>query len=522
MVYLRLGEFRKAIYDFKKAIDIDPVNVRYWLNLGHVIQKQEDIENAQKVYLKILEFKPHSPKALWNYGSTLYRQKKYKDALRYFEIAAQERDAPDDVKSNLAEVYLVMGDIIGAAKLVDELPQSGVEVSDLVLKLQESGIGTSGLIDKLLRSGTDTIGIVGEFLQLGVRVRELVAEMSRFGNIEKGLAEDLLKSGLKLSGFVDTLLRVERGNESNGSLHDYLRGRIELEERRYSLAVEYFEQAVYNEPGNAKYLLWQAYAEYLAAEFSFVESSDEYKKNRGERLVSCARILKKAESLIKRQIKEAENAILEGVEPYQENYIKREIEARNSQYGVVSYLQGFIALAEENLPAARRKFMECINKSANNKELRPLLTEIWHYGVKPPLWKKWLASPLDQPWLKLLKYVLFAFFILVVFQVAHKAFTKPSKGEKTLDYTSQNGAGKGLIATLSKWLNKMRIPLPDWHQSVYGIIIIVILVYLIFPGVERVKWLGFEMEKKPSPEIIVQLMPEEFESMASIEKKFPE
>ncbi len=56
--YIHLGEFKKAIQDFDKAIEHDPTSVASYFNRGHVSLKEKNYEKSYKDFDTVIKLKP--------------------------------------------------------------------------------------------------------------------------------------------------------------------------------------------------------------------------------------------------------------------------------------------------------------------------------------------------------------------------------------------------------------------------------------------------------------------------------
>lgn len=247
---------------------------------------------------------------------------------------------------------------------------------------------------------------------------------------------------------VQTALAIRRDSGETWAL----RGRIEIEQRAYDSAIDSFKKAISVETGNASYLLWQAYACYLKAEFTLDAGSQRYE----EQVLSIIRQLERAEKLCQEQMKSETRAN-------------------------ILYFLGCFYHKTNDLIHARRRLRRCVKLDSSVRGCaRELLENIWSYEVRPPLWRFWLASPL-YAWPKrilsaLLVLVIVALFLLHPFINSH------------------------LIVIL--FLHTLVIfegAKVNWY--IYGSLIGALILILVFPIIRRVKAKDIEVEVHAPPSV---------------------
>lgn len=102
MVYLKLGDLRKAEFHFRKASEINPVNVILICCIGMVLEKLDKREESLKQYEFATKLQPLSMLALFKKAQVLFSLGQYEDALREFEKL--ENIVPDE-----ASVHFLLG-----------------------------------------------------------------------------------------------------------------------------------------------------------------------------------------------------------------------------------------------------------------------------------------------------------------------------------------------------------------------------------------------------------------------------
>jgi len=257
---------------------------------------------------------------------------------------------------------------------------------------------------------------------------------------------------------------VERAISLNEKLTPalLLRGKIEIEQKRYHKASESFAQAISSDLGSPLPLLWNAYAKYLGAEFSSKPESRKYQ----EEIVGIIRQLERANELFKKGKKELRAYIL--------------------------YFLGCFHYKTGDTFEAQRKLKECAelkSESPIESSARELLNNIWNYAIRPPLWRWWLGSPLNC-WLK---RVVFSFISLLILALL---LTYP------------------FIPT---WL-----PAVEIDSTLHLALILLLIVLLALPRVERIKARDIEVELRPPPSIEPVLSPSMMEMKIKELETYPE
>ncbi len=145
-----------------------------------------------------------------------------------------------------------------------------------------------------------------------------------------------------------------------------LKARVEIEKLDYDSAIVSLKKVISLDIGNPLHLVWWAYANYLKAEFTLESPTQHYK----EKILSIITVLEKAENL-------------------SQKHINKEIRA------YILYFLGCFYYKSKDILQAKERLKECAKiKSKIKGTARQLLENIWHYQIRPPLWRFWLTSPL--------------------------------------------------------------------------------------------------------------------------------
>ena len=96
--YMTCELFNDAIRSYEKAVFIDKKNVRAWDMLGYGYKSNGDLKKSIHAYHQAIEADPKDKSANFSLGVILASEKKYKEAVPYFEqIRASGPDENKDV-----------------------------------------------------------------------------------------------------------------------------------------------------------------------------------------------------------------------------------------------------------------------------------------------------------------------------------------------------------------------------------------------------------------------------------------
>ena len=108
-ICLELGLLNEAADVSRRAIALDPGQLRIWYRLGVVEAQRERLPEAREAFERVVALNPRSPAALSNLGSILQRMALPDLAIaRYREALAIDPDHPES-HSNLAASLAVLG-----------------------------------------------------------------------------------------------------------------------------------------------------------------------------------------------------------------------------------------------------------------------------------------------------------------------------------------------------------------------------------------------------------------------------
>jgi len=88
LVYEKNGDSDKAIVEYKKAIELDPLYDKTYNNIGISYASKKQYDLAEQSFKKAIELNPEYVKAYNNLGFLFIKQDKYLEAVFYLEKAS--------------------------------------------------------------------------------------------------------------------------------------------------------------------------------------------------------------------------------------------------------------------------------------------------------------------------------------------------------------------------------------------------------------------------------------------------
>jgi len=255
------------------------------------------------------------------------------------------------------------------------------------------------------------------------------------------------------SGEVETALELNKDSSKALSLE----GRIYIEQRSYKAARRSFKKAISLSPGDLKLLLWDAYAHYLETEFSLGPKCRGYQ----EEITAIIKTLDRVDMLSSKRNDDVKAHIL--------------------------YFLGCFHYKAKDMFSAKERLSECVKlcvkpesemkkPSSTKASARELLDHIWSYQIRPGFWRWWLDSPVHR-WLRRAGFAVLA-GVLCTLLVVHPF--------------------------LPQWYPELEI---NW--TLYLLVIVLLLVFLFLPIIERIRTKEIEVELRPPPVLESVLSPGE-------------
>jgi hypothetical protein len=114
--YTNLGNYRQAIDDLNRGIEIKPSYPEAYINRGNVYKGLGDYKQAIEDYGRAIEIRPSYADAYYNRGLTYSSLGNYKQAIENFNRAIEIKPRYADAYNNKACAYLDQGDNISGCR----------------------------------------------------------------------------------------------------------------------------------------------------------------------------------------------------------------------------------------------------------------------------------------------------------------------------------------------------------------------------------------------------------------------
>jgi tetratricopeptide (TPR) repeat protein len=102
LVYMKLGDYPKAIDTYNKVAELDPQFPDTFFNLGYIYAKKKDYPKAEEMYGRVVKLAPaYLDEALFNLGMVQEKQGKKEQCIENLEQALEVNP-----NNNLAKKFL--------------------------------------------------------------------------------------------------------------------------------------------------------------------------------------------------------------------------------------------------------------------------------------------------------------------------------------------------------------------------------------------------------------------------------
>lgn len=115
-VFTRMKEYDDALFDLKKAIELDPDYLDAKLQLSVLYTEQDNFDEAQKILDEIFAKNPDHQRAHAQRGAIYDKLNKYSEAITEFDLVIKENTNDGNLYSQRAISKLFNGDAEGAVK----------------------------------------------------------------------------------------------------------------------------------------------------------------------------------------------------------------------------------------------------------------------------------------------------------------------------------------------------------------------------------------------------------------------
>ena len=123
-----------AVAEYRLAVEVEPNDFRYWMELGRALEATGDIQNGEKALRRAVELAPSYSYPHWQYGNLLLRQGKVDEAFAELTRAAE---ADSNMQS---PVFALASQVFGGdeAKVARALPSASLRL-EFALSLITAG-----------------------------------------------------------------------------------------------------------------------------------------------------------------------------------------------------------------------------------------------------------------------------------------------------------------------------------------------------------------------------------------------
>jgi Flp pilus assembly protein TadD len=118
--YKAKGDFRQAILDYDKALEIQPNFAEVYNNLGNIYQIKGELDQAILYYDKAIEIKPDSSEAYNNRGGAYQIKGDFDQAISDYNKAIELKPNYARAYSNLGNIYQIKGGLDQAILYYDK------------------------------------------------------------------------------------------------------------------------------------------------------------------------------------------------------------------------------------------------------------------------------------------------------------------------------------------------------------------------------------------------------------------
>lgn len=136
VAFQQMGQLKKAVSCFLKALDIDPESDDTFLALAGCLQAQSDYQGAQRCYRQLLQKDPSHPKAAFGLGTLYLHRNDIDEALKWL-LKAQDVKPEWLLQNNLGKAFLLKNDLKRALECFQKALQETPEQAEIWFNLAE-------------------------------------------------------------------------------------------------------------------------------------------------------------------------------------------------------------------------------------------------------------------------------------------------------------------------------------------------------------------------------------------------
>jgi len=143
LLYHKSNKLSEALEEYKKALELDPLNVQAHNNLGMVYKELGRLSEAISQYQKAISINPNYEKAHHNLGMAYYLQGDWEKAVMEFMLAIDCNPKNPETYNNLGLIYRKQKDFYRAQKMFEKglsiAPNYAPIHYNLALTLEDEG-----------------------------------------------------------------------------------------------------------------------------------------------------------------------------------------------------------------------------------------------------------------------------------------------------------------------------------------------------------------------------------------------
>ncbi len=142
LINTNMGNYQKAINLFKKAIETDNEYYQAYANLAYLYNQTGQNENAEKIYLYLIQKEVNLPGIEYSLGLLNAEQNKYPEATKYLEKAIEKDPHNGRINYNLGLIYMQLNEQAKAETNLKEAVAKETENSDFAYALAHYYVST--------------------------------------------------------------------------------------------------------------------------------------------------------------------------------------------------------------------------------------------------------------------------------------------------------------------------------------------------------------------------------------------
>ena len=222
------GKWEEALFELKRAIEINPHMGAWYFNLGLTLDMMERHEEALEAYRRALEIDTQDVESLTAAGANCNRLERYREAIRYFERVEAIDPNYESSYCNRIVAYTELGEHDRAEEMF-YIARQYKEKCPVCLYNIGMSLFARGRYDRALWCWQQVLEIDADYPQVHARIADVYWAKSQHAEARRHLMEELRSD----PGNIDTLLDL---------------GELLMEMGHHGLAAEKFRQVLDLDP----------------------------------------------------------------------------------------------------------------------------------------------------------------------------------------------------------------------------------------------------------------------------------